>query len=68
MNVEDNFTIGYLDFPNQSHKPLPGTEAEIIYCRGWLSAQNDTRNNDEILEQECLFGRDTFAVDYWSGK
>lgn len=69
MKDEDQFVVGFMDYPAQFHKPLPGTSAELHWARGWAQAQRDAianRTNDE-LEQDSLFGRDTYAIEYRTG-
>lgn len=60
---------GYLTYPNQYGKPLPGTSEEINWARGWGKAQREHLENQKSdyhlqLENDALYGRDTFAVAY----
>lgn len=63
MQLDDYFTIGFMDYPNNSHRPQPGTEAEIRYSRGWIKGQKAASNPLEFNLDEPD-GRDTYAAEY----
>jgi hypothetical protein len=65
MKHEDQFTVGYMDYPTIVHKPKPGTEAETFYSRGWIAAERTYGSQLELeLDFDSLLGRNTYATDY----
>jgi hypothetical protein len=64
-------TRGYLTYPNHYGKPRPGTKEELHWSKGWCKAQAEALENQKSdyhlsLENDALFGRDTFAASYWN--
>ena len=64
---------GYLTYPNQYGKPHPGTREEMQWSIGWARAQREDLESQKSqyhldLENDALFGRDTYAVQYWDEK
>jgi hypothetical protein len=60
---------GYLTYPNDYGKPRPGSPEENAWCRGWTKAQAEDlqcRKSDYhlSLENDALYGRDSYAVQY----
>lgn len=66
MPANDYRSIGYLDYPQTIHRPEAGTQAEIDYSNGWSAAHFNASNHSEI-DEEYLYGRNTYAADYWHG-
>jgi hypothetical protein len=67
MNVEDYFTIGYMDYPATTHKPQPGTSAELHWSSGWIRAQKEEQTNTDLgaqLNFDMDMGRDSYAAAY----
>lgn len=64
---------GYLAYPQHYGKPSPGTREEMNFCIGWSRAQREDLENQKSqyhldLERDALFGRDSYAVEYWKGE
>ena len=64
---------GYLTYPNQFGKPVPGTREEMNWSIGWSRAQREDLEGAKSqyhldLESEALLGRDTYAASYWDEK
>ena len=64
---------GYLSYPQHYGKPRPGTREEMGWSIGWMRAQREDQERAKSqyhldLENDALFGRDTYAVQYWDEK
>jgi hypothetical protein len=60
---------GYLTYPNLFGKPQPGSSEEDKWARGWNKAQAEHLENRKSdyhlsLEQDALFGRESFFANY----
>lgn len=62
-------TRGYLTYPDQYGKPLPGTKEELAWSRGWIRAQREKMESAKSeyhlhLENDALLGRDSYSASY----
>lgn len=60
---------GYLTYPRKNGMPRAGTPEELSWARGWNRAMEEAelgRKSDYHLqlENDALYGRDTFAASY----